>query len=131
MTASLVTRLRRGAASIVPLTILRCDGAPPAFRRVRASGRSSCTSRWGLPRLPAGSGSSPARSGHGHRGRALAPRTSIERRHRRDPLIDLLDNAPSDDEPITSEEEEGVRQARSEYRRGEVLAAEEIRREIA
>ena len=55
----------------------------------------------------------------------------IERRHRRDPLIDLLDNAPSDDEPITSEEEEGVRQARSEYRRGEVLAAEEIRREIA
>jgi hypothetical protein len=55
----------------------------------------------------------------------------IERQRRRDPLIDLLDNAPPDDEPTTPEEEEGVQEARAEYRRGEVSTAEEIRREIA
>ena len=55
----------------------------------------------------------------------------IERQHGRDPLVELLENAPADDEPTTAEEEEGVREARAEYRRGEVFTAEEIRREIA
>ena len=55
----------------------------------------------------------------------------IERQHRRDPLTDLLDDAPADDEPTTPEEEEGVQEARADYRRGEVSTAEEIRREIA
>jgi hypothetical protein len=55
----------------------------------------------------------------------------IERQQRRDPLVELLDNAPADDEPTTAEEEEGVQEARAEYGRGEVFTAEEIRREIA
>ena len=54
----------------------------------------------------------------------------IVRRRERDPLTDLLDNAPEDDEPTTPEEEEGVREARAEIERGEVFSAEEIKREL-
>jgi hypothetical protein len=50
---------------------------------------------------------------------------------RTDPLTVLLDNAPLDDEPVTPEEEEGVAEARAEIARGEVISAEEIRREFA
>ncbi len=46
-------------------------------------------------------------------------------------LTELLDNAPLDDEPASREEEAGVREARTEYQRGEVFTADEIRREIA
>jgi hypothetical protein len=49
----------------------------------------------------------------------------------RDPLGELLDGAPLDDEPTTLEEEEGVREAREQIARGEVISAEEIRREFA
>jgi hypothetical protein len=50
---------------------------------------------------------------------------------RRDALAELLENAPLDDEPTTPEEEEGLREAREQVARGEVLSAEEIRREFA
>jgi hypothetical protein len=50
---------------------------------------------------------------------------------RTDPLSVLLDNAPFDDEPATPDEEAGVAEARAEIARGEVISAEEIRREFA
>ncbi len=46
-------------------------------------------------------------------------------------LDELLDNAPLDDEPTTPEEDEGAREARDEIARGELISAEEIKREIA
>ncbi len=49
----------------------------------------------------------------------------------RDALTELLENAPLDDEPTTPEEEEGLREAREQVARGEVISAEEIRREFA
>ena len=55
----------------------------------------------------------------------------IVRRRERDPLTELLDNAPEDDEPTTpEEEEEGVRDAKADIERGEVFSAEEIKREL-
>ena len=54
-------------------------------------------------------------------------------RHRdgRDGLAELLERAPLDDEPTTPDEEEGVREAREQIARGEVLSADEIRRRVA
>jgi hypothetical protein len=55
-------------------------------------------------------------------------------RHRngeRDALGELLNSAPLDDEPTTPEEEEGLREAREQVARGEVISTEEIRREFA
>jgi hypothetical protein len=49
----------------------------------------------------------------------------------RDALTELLENAPLDDEPTSPEEEEGLREAREQVARGEVISAEEIRREFA
>ena len=49
----------------------------------------------------------------------------------RDALGELLETAPLDDEPTTAEEEEGLREAREQVARGEVISAEEIRREFA
>ena len=49
----------------------------------------------------------------------------------RDSLGELLENAPIDDEPTTPEEEQGLREAREQLARGEVISAEEIRREFA
>ena len=48
-----------------------------------------------------------------------------------DPLGELLDRAPVDDEPTSSEEDEGAREAREQIARGEVFPAEQIKREIA
>lgn len=48
----------------------------------------------------------------------------------RDALGELLESAPLDDEPSTPEEEEGLREAREQVARGEVISAEEIRREF-
>lgn len=53
-----------------------------------------------------------------------------KRRRRRDPLIELLDNAPPDDEPTTAEEEDGVREAKAEVERGETISLEQARREL-
>jgi hypothetical protein len=56
----------------------------------------------------------------------------IVRRHgKRDALSNLLERAPLDDEPTTPEEEEGVREAKEQIARGDVLSADEIRREVA
>jgi hypothetical protein len=55
----------------------------------------------------------------------------VRRRGQRDALGELLDRAPIDDEPTTPEEDEGVRGARAEIERGDVLSADEIRREVA
>jgi hypothetical protein len=49
----------------------------------------------------------------------------------RDALGEFLESAPLDDEPTTAVEEEGLREAREQIVRGEVISAEEIRREFA
>jgi hypothetical protein len=46
----------------------------------------------------------------------------IVRRRERDPVVELLYSAPED--------EKGVRDAKAEIERGEILSAEEIRREL-
>jgi O6-methylguanine-DNA--protein-cysteine methyltransferase len=61
---------------------------------------------------------------------AEALETLVHRRERTS-LDELLDNAPIDDEPETDEEREAVAEAREEIARGEVISAEEIKREIA
>lgn len=50
---------------------------------------------------------------------------------RSDALSRFLESAPVDDEPVSLEEEAAVQQARDELARGEVVSAEEIRREFA
>lgn len=54
----------------------------------------------------------------------------IARRRERDPLIDLLDNAPEDDEPSTAEEDASADAGWEEYKRGETVPLDEIRREF-
>lgn len=49
---------------------------------------------------------------------------------RRDPVMKFLDEAPLDDEPTTPGEEAAVAEARAEIERGEVISADEIRREF-
>jgi hypothetical protein len=48
-----------------------------------------------------------------------------------DALTEMLDNAPPDDEPTTPEEDAGAQEAREQYRRGEFIEAEQIKREMA
>jgi hypothetical protein len=48
----------------------------------------------------------------------------------RDPLTKVLDDAPLDDEPTTPEEEALVQEARDEIACGELISADEIRREF-
>jgi hypothetical protein len=55
----------------------------------------------------------------------------VRRRDAHDALGALLERAPLDDEPTTAEEDEGVADARTQIARGDVLAADEIRRAIA
>ncbi len=55
----------------------------------------------------------------------------VRRRSDRDTLAELLDRAPVDDEPTTPEEDEGAREASAQIARGEVISADEIRREVA
>lgn len=48
-----------------------------------------------------------------------------------DPLIEFLDNAPPEDEPISAEEEAAVEEARREVEAGgKLYSAEEIEREF-
>jgi len=54
----------------------------------------------------------------------------VQRRGERDALGELLEAAPTDDEPATPDEDEGVREARAEIARGDVFSADEIKREI-
>lgn len=55
----------------------------------------------------------------------------VRRRGQRDALGELLERAPLDDEPTTAEEDESAREARAEITGGEVLSADEIRRQVA
>lgn len=55
----------------------------------------------------------------------------VRRQSKRDALDELLERAPLDDEPTTPDEDKGVREAKEQIVRGEVLSADEIRREIA
>jgi hypothetical protein len=48
----------------------------------------------------------------------------------RDRLTELLADAAIDDEPVTPGEEAGAAAAREEYRRGEFVEADQIRREL-
>jgi hypothetical protein len=54
----------------------------------------------------------------------------ISRRRERDPLIELFENAPEDDEPSTPEEDASAHEAWESYRRGEAVSMDEIRREL-
>lgn len=47
-----------------------------------------------------------------------------------DPAILIHMNAPPDDEPLTDEDEAALEEALEEYRRGELISAEEIKREL-
>jgi hypothetical protein len=46
-----------------------------------------------------------------------------------DPLLQKLTRAPLDDEPVTEEEEAGVREAWEDYRAGRVTTLDELERE--
>jgi hypothetical protein len=59
---------------------------------------------------------------------AEAALAAIERG--REPMLELLDGAPLDDEPTSDDEEAGVREAKADIERGEVFSAEQIRREL-
>jgi len=48
----------------------------------------------------------------------------------RDPLSELLDNAPLDDEPTTPEEEALVQEALDAVTRGETISLEQLRAEL-
>jgi hypothetical protein len=49
----------------------------------------------------------------------------------RDPVIEMLDNAPPEDEEISAEEEAAVEEAQREYERGgKLYTAEEIKHEL-
>lgn len=61
---------------------------------------------------------------------AEAALTVIERRRKGDRLLELLETAPADDEPVTSEEEDGTREARADIERGDVFSADQIKREL-
>lgn len=47
-----------------------------------------------------------------------------------DPLLQVLANAPLDDEPETDEERRLVEEGREDFRRGDVVSWEEIRKEF-
>ena len=47
-----------------------------------------------------------------------------------DPFIRKLMNAPFDDEPVTEEEEAGVREAWEDYKAGRVHTLEEVKEEL-
>jgi len=47
-----------------------------------------------------------------------------------DPVMEMFDNAPPEDEEISPEEEEAVREALEEHRRGESFSSSEIKREL-
>ena len=45
-----------------------------------------------------------------------------------DPVLAMLEAAPIDDEPVTEEDRRYIEMAREDYRNGDVVSAEEIRR---
>ena len=51
-------------------------------------------------------------------------------RQRHDPIVEFLENAPLDDEPVSAEEEAAVQVAREEIARGETISLDELRTEL-
>jgi hypothetical protein len=54
----------------------------------------------------------------------------IARRRERDPMIAAFEDAPEDDEPFTDEEAAEADEAWEQYKRGEAIPLDEIRREL-
>ena len=48
----------------------------------------------------------------------------------RDPLAVRLDSAPADDEPLTNEDREAMREAREDFAAGRVISMDELRRDV-
>ncbi len=66
-----------------------------------------------------------------HEGELETVETFIEFVHERgDTLLRKLMNAPEDDEPVTEEEEAGVREAWEDYKAGRVQTLEEVEKEL-
>ncbi len=51
-------------------------------------------------------------------------------RQRHDPIVEFLENAPLDDEPVSAEEEAAVQVAREEIARGETISLDKLRAEL-
>lgn len=47
---------------------------------------------------------------------------------KKDPVLEMLDNAPLDDEPLTEEDLESLRTGQEEYEAGLTIPSEEIKR---
>jgi hypothetical protein len=54
----------------------------------------------------------------------------ITRRREHDPVLELFNNAPVVDEPLTDEERASLDEARAEYERGETVPLDEFMREL-
>ena len=54
----------------------------------------------------------------------------IARRHDPDPVTELFEKAPEDDEPFTPEEAASADEAWAQYKRGEAVPLDEIRHEL-
>jgi hypothetical protein len=66
-----------------------------------------------------------------HEGELETVETFAEFVHERgDPLLRKLMNAPWDDEPVTPEEEEAVREAWEAVKAGDVYTMEEVKKEL-
>jgi hypothetical protein len=66
-----------------------------------------------------------------HEGELETVETFAEFVHERgDPLLRRLMNAPWDDEPVTPEEEEAVREAWEAVKAGDVYTMEEVKKEL-
>jgi hypothetical protein len=48
----------------------------------------------------------------------------------RDPLLEAVERAPFDDEPVTADEEQSAAESWDEYQRGEAVPLHEIRHEL-
>ena len=59
-----------------------------------------------------------------------AERALLEVRAKYDPILRAILNAPYDDESVTPEEEEAVREAYEAIERGDVISHEELRRRL-
>ncbi len=66
-----------------------------------------------------------------HEGELETVATFVEFVHERgDPFLRKLMNAPYDDEPVTEEEEAGVREAWEDYKAGRVQTLEEVEEDL-
>lgn len=54
----------------------------------------------------------------------------MTREPKHDPLAHRLDGAPLDDEPLTDEDRESLREARDDFAAGRVISMEDLRREL-